>query len=238
MTSPIVQMGSGFASASAAVRTAIRRSSGPRSWVMRRLAILLPLVAITVLAAPTASAIDLVYWIEPCTRAETSCQPQDPQLAAWALDAWAEASGGGLHFTRTERIELAHIRVHWASAEQGQYGEMRPFRMGNISGAQVYVRPDLSAMGPDIFAEATRDPLLRDAIVYLTCLHETGHAVGLSHTADFPDIMYSFQFGGDIPEYFGRYRRLLKQRTDIADHAGISQQDRLRLAQSVARMEQ
>ncbi|MGI8743295.1 MAG: hypothetical protein ACR2NN_12140 [Bryobacteraceae bacterium] len=51
--------------------------------------------------------------------------------------------------------------------------------------------------------------------MYLTCLHETGHALELPHTADFEDIMYSFQFGGNIPEYFGRYRRKLKLRGDI-----------------------
>ena len=66
-------------------------------------------------------------------------------------------------------------------------------------GAEVYVRPSpLPVNG---------DRLLRDAIVYLTCLHESGHALGLSHTAVFADIMYSFQYGGDIEEYFGRYRR-------------------------------
>jgi hypothetical protein len=55
----------------------------------------------------------------------------------------------------------------------------------------------------------------------------------LAHTADFPDIMYSFQFGGDIPEYFGRYRRKLQARTDIAKNSGISPQDKLRLFQAL-----
>ena len=72
--------------------------------------------------------------------------------------------------------------------------------------------------------------LLRDAIVYLTCLHETGHALGLAHTAAFDDIMYSFQFGGDIAEYFGRYRRQLSARADIHKHAGMSDADRKHLA--------
>jgi predicted Zn-dependent protease len=79
--------------------------------------------------------------------------------------------------------------------------------------------------------ENRQDPLLRDTIVYLTCLHETGHALGLQHTAAFADIMYSFQYGGDIPEYFGRYRRLLLARGDIRKHAGMSADDRKRIAQ-------
>ena len=57
---------------------------------------------------------------------------------------------------------------------------------------------------------------LRDTIVYLTCLHESGHALGLVHTRAFADIMYSFQYGGDITAYFERYRVQLKMRADIA----------------------
>jgi predicted Zn-dependent protease len=75
------------------------------------------------------------------------------------------------------------------------------------------------------------DPLLRETIVYLTCLHETGHALGLAHTAAFADIMYSFQFGGDIAEYFGRYRRQLSARQDIRKHSGMSEDDRMRINQ-------
>jgi hypothetical protein len=70
---------------------------------------------------------------------------------------------------------------------------------------------------------------MRDAIVYLTCLHESGHALGLAHTRSFADIMYSFQYGGDITAYFQRYRVLLKTRADIPAHSGISDADRVAL---------
>jgi len=81
---------------------------------------------------------------------------------------------------------------------------------------------------PNVVQDKT-DPLLRDAIVYLTCLHESGHALGLSHTRAFADIMYSFQYGGDITAYFGRYRGLLKARGEIAMHSGVSDADRAAL---------
>jgi predicted Zn-dependent protease len=101
-----------------------------------------------------------------------------------------------------------------------------------MRGAEVYVRPDLRAMGTDIFAAASKDALMRDSIVYLTCLHETGHALGLSHTADFADIMYFFGFDkGDVREYFARYRRKLRARMDISKNFGISPQDQARLTQ-------
>ncbi len=81
--------------------------------------------------------------------------------------------------------------------------------------------------------DAQADKLLRDAIVYLTCLHETGHALGLPHTASFDDIMYSFQYGGDIPEYFARYRRKLHTRADIRKNSGLSEADRKTIASTI-----
>jgi predicted Zn-dependent protease len=89
----------------------------------------------------------------------------------------------------------------------------------------VYVRPDTEALGPDIARLARQDRLLRDTIVYLTCLHELGHALGLPHTAEYRDIMYFFGFGGDIPGFFGRYRSQLRSRGDIANVSGLSDED-------------
>jgi hypothetical protein len=37
--------------------------------------------------------------------------------------------------------------------------------------------------------------------------------------------MYSFQFGGDIAAYFGRYREQLGTRADIARVSGLSAGD-------------
>ena len=193
--------------------------------IVRRVALLLG-------TACSLFGIDLRYWNEPCTRPETSCQKADVQLAEWALAAWQAASDGKLRLEKTDQLSRANIRLHWADSEQGQYGEARPFVAEGIRGAEVYVRPDLRAMGPDIFAAASQDALMRDTIVYLTCLHETGHALGLSHTADFADIMYFFGYDkGDVKEYFGRYRRALRRRADIAKNSGISPQDRARLIQ-------
>lgn len=176
-------------------------------------------------------AANLRYWVEPCTRPETTCKADDPQLAQWALEAWQKASGGKLRLEKTADRQRAHIRVQWASANQGLYGEARPIEVDGVQGAEVYVLPDLRGMTRDIAQASRLDGLLRDAIVYLTCLHETGHALGLPHTAAFADIMYSFQFGGDFLEYFGRYRRSLSTRADIPKHSGISAADQTRLVQ-------
>ncbi len=169
-----------------------------------------------------ADAATLLYWIEPCAGPSSRCHAGDPELARWALEAWQAASEGKLTLEPAPRIERAHIRLYWADGSEGLYGEARPILVDGVRGADVYVQ---TAVAPQ------KDALLRDAIVYLTCLHETGHALGLAHTSDFDDIMYSFQYGGDIPEYFGRYRRRLSFRTDIRTHPGMSDHDRRRLAE-------
>jgi hypothetical protein len=155
-------------------------------------------------------AAEIRYWVEPCERAETGCRAADPELAEWAMDAWQAASDSKLKLIRTSDRSSAEIRFHWITTREGLYGETR--------GGDVFVRPEPG------------EGLLRDAIVYLTCVHEAGHALGLQHTAVFDDIMYSFQFGGDIPEYFGRYGRKLSRREDIRHNSGISPNDRKQLA--------
>jgi hypothetical protein len=149
----------------------------------------------------------------------------DDELAVWALEAWQRAAPeGALVFTPSAE-EAALVRVYFVAAGFGQYGEARALDVGGRRGAAVYIRPDTSALGADIARLTAADPLLRDAIVYLTCVHELGHAIGLPHTADFADIMYSFQFGGDIGAYFGRYREQLNTRADIARVSGLSAGD-------------
>jgi len=55
-----------------------------------------------------------------------------------------------------------------------------PLIVGGHRGAAVYIRPDVESLGQDIARRAKGDMLLRDSIVYLTCLHELGHALGFS----------------------------------------------------------
>lgn len=190
------------------------------------------LIGATIFAGLAAAAEPYTYWVEPCpeeTAKVTGCQAGDPQLAGWALNTWARESGTRLAMREMTAPEHARIRIRWASGAMNLYGETEPLVVDGRPGAQIFVLPDMNALGRNIGEAARRDPLFRDGVVYLTCLHESGHALGLKHTAAFADIMYSFQFGGDILGYFERYRRPLRTRADIETHSGISEADRAAL---------
>jgi hypothetical protein len=181
---------------------------------------------IILLFACALQAGEYSYWIEACPAVAgathlTGCEPGDPELARWALEAWQRESGGAIVLKKSATEESARLRIHWATGATSLYGETEPIMVGGKRGGIVYVLP---SVGPE-----RTDPVMRDAIVYLTCLHETGHALGLAHTRNFADIMYSFQYGGDISAYFHRYRDLLKTRADIPAHAGVSDADRVAL---------
>ena len=174
-------------------------------------------------AATPAGPEAIPYFIADGT-GRTGYRPADRELATWALAAWQRSAGGSVRFEPAPEKQ-ALVRVYWADPEDGQYGEMVPFTIGDQRGAAVYIRPDTASLGPDIARQTRLDPLLRDSIVYLTCVHELGHALGLRHTDQFADIMYSFQFGGDFVEYFMRYRRQVKSRADIASVSGLAPSD-------------
>jgi hypothetical protein len=166
----------------------------------------------------------VTYFVAPAA-ASSAYREGDGDLATWALRAWERAGNGAFSFVRVERPEDALVRLYWAPPGGGQYGEMVPLDVRGRRGAAVFVRPETNAFGPDIAARASGDSLFRDTIVYLTCVHELGHALGLRHTDRFEDVMYFFGYGGDIPEFFGRYRKQLRARGDIAAVAGISTGD-------------
>src|SRR5258707_516733 len=111
-------------------------------------------------AAPAAT---LRYWVQPCSSPQAGCRTTDPELAEWAMEAWQTASDGHLKLENTAHRKKAHISIFWTGGRDGVYGETRPILVEGVRGAEVYVLP---TSGPADDA----DGLLRDAIVYLTCL--------------------------------------------------------------------
>ena len=139
---------------------------------------------------------------------------QDVRIPTWRSGRWKP---GRRHPTANSRAadhgeeSGDNQDLLGVGARAGLYGETR--------GGDVYVRPDPG------------EGLLREAVVYLTCLHETGHALGLPHTANFDDIMYNFQYGGDIAEYFGALCQEVSTGARIYESIQVSpRNDRKRLA--------
>src|SRR5881392_3763969 len=136
-------------------------------------------------------------------RSVSGYRETDRDLAMMAFAAWSRESGGKLKFIESKERERALIRLRWISPTEGLYGETQRLEVNGKPGAIVYVMPQVSVQG---------EPL-------------ASRAVGLSHTRKFEDIMYYFGYGGDILDYFMRYRNKLQSRGDIARHSGLSMSD-------------
>ena len=184
-------------------------------------------------SSTTVQPVVLTYFIADAS-GSSGVRPADRELASWAVAAWQRNAPKGLRLEPAAESD-ALIRVYWTESGDGRYGEMQPLDVHGKRGAAVFIQPDVGALDQAIARRAATDDLLRDTVVYLTCLHEFGHALGLAHTRDFRDIMYFFGFGGDIVEYFDRYRRQLHARADIARVSGLSANDIRNLAEVFSR---
>ncbi len=184
---------------------------------------------------PTLDARAAIPYFIESGRGVPGYRDTDRELARFALDAWSRESGGVLEFSEASVARDALIRFRWVSSGEGTYGETEYVRVNGKPGAIVNVMPDVSLQGEPLAAHATADVLLRDTIVYLTCVHELGHAVGLQHTHNFDDIMFYFGYGGDVVQFFMRYRTKLQFRDDIRNFSGLSDDDRRTLHALYAR---
>ncbi|HEY7448779.1 MAG TPA: matrixin family metalloprotease [Vicinamibacterales bacterium] len=139
-------------------------------------------------------------------------------LVERAMSTWTNAADGRFKLERATSRNPATMRVRFVRGS-GLYGESRPLaddRTGEIYSADVFITADVAG-----------DLLDRSIVLYLTALHEIGHALGLPHNNDFSSIMYAFRLPGDGERYFGAYRSRVRFPDDIgkATATGLSDAD-------------
>jgi hypothetical protein len=142
----------------------------------------------------------------------------DPDLVGRAMKTWTGAAAGRLRLERSPEPGPADVRVNFATGDAflGETSPITDRRTGLIVGADIAIA-----------ANVTGDAIGQQLVIYLTAVHELGHALGLPHSDDRADIMYLFRRPDDPERYFGAYRARLRSAEDIgsARASGLSARD-------------
>jgi hypothetical protein len=180
-------------------------------------------------AAPNGAAVrwgtteEVPLWIE-----RPNVPPAVVDMVRRAARRWSRASEGVLRFREAAEFPSDGIRVRFVRDDEN-FGEAAPYvdrGSGRIVRADVVLRMDPPG-----------DDLQKQLVVYLSALHELGHALGLRHTREFSDVMYQFRQPADPARYFQAYRKKVRSPEDIGSEAasGLSAQDLRALRQLYGR---
>ncbi len=152
-------------------------------------------------------------WVAP-----SLVRKDDPAFVERAMRVWTQAAAGRFTLERTTGEAASAIRIRFGNG-QDLLGETVPTvdpRTGFITHAEIAIAANLPG-----------DHLGQQIVIYMTALHELGHAIGLRHSNEFDDIMYFFRRPDDPDRYFGAYRRRIRSADDIGSvrATGLSPRD-------------
>jgi len=145
-------------------------------------------------------------------------------LVERAMKNWSDASNGQLTLIKAAVRADAAIRIVFVSSDH-VYGEAAP-RVDPKTGFIAQADVAINSAVPD-------DPLDARIVVYLTALHELGHAIGLPHSDTFNAIMYRFRRADDGERYFGAYRRAIRSVDDVGVSASHLDPEDVRILQGL-----